>query len=136
MPGQIPETRSIRLPVRMDNGKAIQGRCRKRNIRNGEIIMPDYSELPDYSKLPERLQGGVQRYIEDGIQPGDFLTAVIQNNLTETVGKADDDMIKIIPQIVGWFYNEAPAICWGSKNKMKNWILTKDTQYKLRMEKI
>ena len=90
----------------------------------------------DYQLLPERLQGGVQRYIEDGIKPGDFLTAVITNNLKETVYRADDDMIKIIPQIVFWFYNEAPYECWGSEDNMWKWIQTKDTEYKLRVEKI
>ena len=90
----------------------------------------------DYSKLPKRLRGGIQRYIDRGIPPGDFLTAVIQNNLKESVGRADDDMIKELPAIVGWFYWEAPAICWGSKENMKKWMHQKDTEYKLRVEKI
>lgn len=90
----------------------------------------------DYDKLPERLRGGVQRYIEKGIRPGNFLTAVIENNLTESVGMADDDMIKVLPEIVGWFYNQAPAICWGSATKAKKWMRKKDQEYKFEVEKI
>ena len=90
----------------------------------------------DYSKLPERLQGGAQRYIENGIIPGDFLTAVIQNNLKETIGRADDDMIKVLREIVTWFYWEAPAGCWGSVKHMNEWIQKHDTEYRLRTEKI
>lgn len=90
----------------------------------------------DYTKLPKRLRSGAKRYIEQGIKPGGFLTAVIQNNLKEAVGKADDEMIRVIPSIVGWFYNEAPYDCWGSKNDMRKWIQLKDAEYRLRVEKI
>lgn len=93
-------------------------------------------EQPDYSKLPERLRGGVQRYIEKGIIPGDFLIAIIQNNLTETFARADDDMIKVIQEIVSWFYWEPPAGCWGSITKMNKWAKERHQEYQLKTDKI
>ena len=72
--------------------------------------------------IPERMMGGIRRYIEHGIPPGDFLTAVICNDLKEAIGRADDENIKNIPAYVAYFYNEAPAPCWGSIELMQSWI--------------
>ena len=72
--------------------------------------------------IPERMMGGINRYIENGIVPGSFLTAIIQNNLSEAVGQADDENLKNIPAYVSYFYNEAPATCWGSKTQMEKWV--------------
>lgn len=75
----------------------------------------------NYDHLPEHIQGGVQRYIEHGIIPGDFLQAVICNDLKESFGRADDTNIKRMFDIVSFFYNEAPAGCWGSRKIMTAW---------------
>ena len=72
--------------------------------------------------IPERMRGAISRYIELGIAPGDFLSAVICNNLSEAVGRADDENIELLPQYVAYFYNEAPEECWGSQEKMQAWI--------------
>ena len=76
----------------------------------------------DYSGLPEHIRGGVQRYIEHGIQPGDFLEAVICNNLKESFKRADNTNIRRMFDIVYFFYNEAPINCWGSPERMKQWM--------------
>ena len=76
----------------------------------------------NYERLPEGLQGGVQRYIEDGIRPGSFLQSVISNYLMGAVCKADDINRGRMVDIVKFFYNEAPMSCWGSKEKMEQWI--------------
>ena len=76
----------------------------------------------NYDRLPEHIRGGVKRYIEDKIPPGDFLTAVICNNLKESFGRADETNIAHMFDIVSFFYNEAPSGCWGSKKKMNDWL--------------
>ncbi len=40
-----------------------------------------------YDHLPQTLRGGVYRYIEYGVLPGDFLIAVITNNLKEACAR-------------------------------------------------
>ena len=35
--------------------------------------------------IPDRMMDGIRRYIEQGIHPGHFLTAVIMNDLAEAV---------------------------------------------------
>ena len=76
----------------------------------------------NYSKLPPHIQGGAQRYIEQGIRPGHFLTAVICNDLKESFARADDTNIARMFDIVSFFYNEAPVGCWESEKRMKDWI--------------
>ena len=72
--------------------------------------------------IPERMMPGIRLYVEHGIPPGDFLSAVIQNNLSEAVGRADTENLKNIPAFIAYFYNECPGNCWGSPEKMKSWM--------------
>ena len=72
--------------------------------------------------IPERMMGGIKRYVEHGVQPGSFLTAIIENNLSRAVGQADNENLKNIPAFVSYFYNECPLACWGSPEKMKGWM--------------
>lgn len=72
--------------------------------------------------ISDRMMPGIKRYIEDGIQPGRFLTAIIQNNFSEVCGQADDENIQNLPAYAAYFYNEAPSDCWGTKEKMTAWM--------------
>jgi hypothetical protein len=72
--------------------------------------------------IPERMMDGINLYVEHGIPPGDFLCAVITNDLSEACGRADDENIDNLPAYVAYFYNEAPSLCWGSVEKMQAWI--------------
>ena len=72
--------------------------------------------------IPDRMMGGIKRYIEDHVKPGDFLRAVICNNLKEAVGKADEENMENLPAFVAYFYNDAPSTCWGSEEKYKEWL--------------
>ena len=67
----------------------------------------------------------IQAYVETGCPLGHFLTAIICNDLQEAVERADDENIHNLPAFVGYFYNETPGACWGSKEKMKAWIKAK-----------
>lgn len=86
----------------------------------------------DYDKLPENLRFGARRWIEDGILPGDFLTAVIENNLTEAFSRADDENTLRMRSIVSWWYNEAPGMCWGNKEKIKHWAEARAKERKMK----
>lgn len=73
-------------------------------------------------EIPDRMMGAITRYIEHGVQPGDFLTAVLDNNLLEAIGRADEDNMANLPAYVGYFHNEAPSPCWGSPAKRRAWL--------------
>ena len=72
--------------------------------------------------IPDYMQSGIELYINKGIPPGSFLTAIICNDLTTAVGQADNVNISNIPAYVNYFYNEVPSFCWGSKEKVIAWI--------------
>ena len=63
---------------------------------------------PHYDGLPVGLRDGMRRYIEDGVEPGGFLTAVLANNLRDAVFYADDENLPRLADIVRWCYNEIP----------------------------
>jgi len=79
----------------------------------------------NYTKLPEHIRGGMQRWIEHGIKPGNFLQAVIRNDLVDSFGQADEINLAAIFDIVEFMYNEAPGNCWITKENIKNWEGTK-----------
>ena len=83
----------------------------------------------NYGRLPPHLQGGVKRYVEQGIQPGGFLTAVIENNLQLAVGHADPVSLAALRDITRFFYNELPSKCWGTREKRKLWMKTGCKEY-------
>jgi len=75
----------------------------------------------DFSISP-RMVRAIKRYIEHGIGPGHFLTAVICNDLRGAVWQADEENMRNLPAFVTYFYNEAPSTCWGSHEKMVAWM--------------
>lgn len=64
----------------------------------------------------------LERYVQDRIPVGDFLRAVLENNLTEAIGRADDGNLQNIQAYAAWLHNEAPSDCWGSKEKVAKWL--------------
>jgi len=72
--------------------------------------------------IPPHMLGALRRYVENRLEPGSFLTAVIQNDLSAAVSYADDFNLRNIPAYVGWLHNKAPATCWGSAAAMQQWL--------------
>lgn len=73
--------------------------------------------------LPEHMRGGVERYIERGLpHMGSFLRAVMENNLTEAFGRADDANTAAMKNWAIFVYSYAPAGCHGSPERVKDWI--------------
>jgi hypothetical protein len=82
--------------------------------------MPRPESDTEYQKLPERYREGMRRYIEEGIMPGSFLKAVLEDRLHDAVVTCD--LLSQIRDIVLWVYNEAPGRCWGSPEKVRQWV--------------
>lgn len=75
--------------------------------------------------ISDHMMDAIDRYIQHGIAPGGFLTAVITNDLAEAVGRADQHNMRNLPAYVAYFYNEAPADCWGSPDRMRAYMKRK-----------
>jgi hypothetical protein len=70
----------------------------------------------------EYMAGAVQRYIEHGIPPGDFLTALFNNDLKEAFRRADAENTAAMREWVIFMVNEMPADAQGSPEKVWAWI--------------
>ena len=87
---------------------------------SGSTISQGY-EFRGFTISPHMLEA-VNRYILDGDIPGDFLTAVITNDLRDAIARADDHNQVNLPAYIAYLNNEAPGQCWGSREKMNAWI--------------
>lgn len=72
--------------------------------------------------IPWHKQEVVYNYVIKGLRPENFLYSIITNNLIGAVNNADEISIKRIPDFVRFFYNYAPAICWGDEKSVEEWI--------------
>lgn len=86
--------------------------------------------ITDPAQIPAHMMSRLNAYINHGDPVGDFLRAVITNNLKEAVGRADDTNINLLPAYVIYLYNEAPALCWGSQERYDAWLAVKANQRK------
>lgn len=88
------------------------------------VGLPSYTAGPraDWSLIPEHMIGGLRRYIENGIEPGSFLEAVLCNDLKGAVGRADQTNKHRLHDYIMFLYNFAPSSCWGSPEKYTAWV--------------
>jgi hypothetical protein len=75
----------------------------------------------DYSKLPEHMRGGARRYVEQGVQPGDFLCEVLANRLVHAARAADWINAGALHDWAAWLWVNAPRECWGNPDIVRAW---------------
>jgi len=64
----------------------------------------------------------LRRYVDDRCPTGDFLYAVLSNDLFEAMGRADENNRAALFDICKYIWNELPSICWGSPEKVRAWF--------------
>lgn len=74
--------------------------------------------------MKQETKDSLIRYAEHGIPTGGFLKAVLSNNLTDSVARADEENLLDLYQIVIYVYNEMPSLCHGSPERVAAWIET------------
>lgn len=72
--------------------------------------------------IPDYMHGAIERYVFDGIHPGDFLTALFSNDFMEAAIRADSTNIECFRAYAMLFYNDLPRGCWGSPELMREWM--------------
>jgi len=90
-------------------------------------------------EIREEMKAALDRYAEDGVPLGDFLTSLLANDLMGARGRADDGNRRDMDQLCMYVYNEMPSTCHGSYEIVKAWIdsfkLKKDMDEKLEEER-
>lgn len=71
--------------------------------------------------IPDYMRPGMIKWIENGVRPGGFLTAVLSNDLFGAFIRADDINMTRIKDYVQFLYCYAPAACFGSLDKVELW---------------
>ena len=71
--------------------------------------------------IPDYMRGGIIRYVLHGIPPGGFLSAVISNDLSGAVLKADRANINLLDSYASFFRNNVPSSSHGHQNAMNDW---------------
>lgn len=71
--------------------------------------------------IEQRFKDAIDRWVEDACPMGSFINAVLENNLAEALGRADESARENLHDIVKYLYNDVPGSCWGSKEKVIQW---------------
>ena len=78
--------------------------------------------MTDYSRIRPDIRAALDEW-GTGESPfcGDFLRAVLSNDLMGAVGRADEYNRLTLWVIVSYVYNVLPSICHGSPEKVAAW---------------
>lgn len=61
-------------------------------------------------------------YRDQGRPTGDFLCAVLSNDLMDAFGRADEETIHNMRGICAWVYNNMPMSICGSRENVVSWL--------------
>lgn len=76
----------------------------------------------NYELLPEHMRQGARLYVEQGIEPGSFMFAVLTNNFKEAFARADLINAHRMKDWAEWLVWHCPANAQGSYEKVTAWI--------------
>lgn len=77
-------------------------------------------------QIPERIKRSIDAYVTHRQPVGGFLQAVLSNQLFEAVGRADNESMAALREIIQYIYNEIPAKSWGSPLKYLDHLRSAD----------
>jgi hypothetical protein len=94
-----------------------------RELSEAELIemMAEHRRLNPDRPIREDIKEALDCYAKTGGPLGGFLTAVVENNLMEALGRADSYNRATIYQICQYIYNELPSNCHGSPEAVREW---------------
>lgn len=79
----------------------------------------------DGYNIPGHTRVALSAYVEEGIIPGGFLTAVLCNDLFGAVARADALNAACLVDICKFIYNRLPGDTWGSAEIMRDYVARK-----------
>ena len=77
----------------------------------------NYATAPNQKMVP-----AIKRYVENRIEPGHFLTALLSNDLMGTFSRADETNGSLIREWVIWMWNDMPFHMVGAREKVEAWL--------------
>jgi len=87
-----------------------------------EVAMDEQRNYQKYD-APVRILDAIWNYTEHHIPCGSFTTAVLENNLSEAIGRADSESQAALFEIVRYVRWEIPSVCHGSPEAVRAWLV-------------
>lgn len=86
-------------------------------------MLMDYAEVVrTCGPVPPNVYEAVKRYVEQGIEPGGFVRACLENNLQMAVTRADDKNKEYLQSICWMLTSAVPSVSVGSESKVRAWL--------------
>ena len=80
-----------------------------------------FSEKASDYGIPKHMHRPAFRYVKYGEIGGSFLTALLENDFMDIMGKADDKNRRALKNWARFIYNALPSGCWGSREQVIRW---------------
>lgn len=87
-----------------------------------ESLKAQHESIFGESRLPQWVKDSLTRYVTDGIPTGDFLRAVLANDLQGAFGRADMGTAQVMAAIVSYVYNNVPRTMVGSYETVNDYV--------------
>ena len=89
---------------------------------SGFPVIGSSTDYPTRSPMRSNIKAALDAYAANGVPTGDFLRAVLSNDLTDAACRADEDNLEDLVNIVKYAYNDLPSACRGSPEKVAAWL--------------
>ena len=76
--------------------------------------------------MPQHTKYQIDEYVNNYMPPGDFVRAVLSNDLMEAFMRADDINMHCMKDIMKYVYNNIPSVCHGSPERVEEWLNPKE----------
>lgn len=97
-------------------GEGRQGDCAVIEVTLG------YDTKANWGLIPPHMREGLQLYLESGVRPGSFLSAVLCNNLMGAVACADETNINRLPGYIRFLHNYVDPRAFGNEANFRAWM--------------
>lgn len=78
------------------------------------------------------MREALERWITLGELPGDFLQAVLRNDLVDAACRADEDNAPLLTAYGRFLQHYAPSGCYGSPALVDNWVASRTNRAALK----
>lgn len=73
------------------------------------------------ANTPPLVRQAIDKWATQAQKPGDFVCALLQNDLLGAYQRADPWSTKNMAAIVAYLWNEVPSDAWGSVERFEAW---------------
>jgi hypothetical protein len=87
-----------------------------------KMLMDYATVVRNCGPVPPAVFDAVRRYVEEGIPPGGFVLACLENDLMAAINRADPANRECLQEIMWMIYSAMPSTAHGSPDKVRLWL--------------